>query len=267
MNAVNDVQIIIPMTGNGSRFKTAGYKLLKPFIEVHGSPMIEWVVRMFPEMERNISFLCRDKHLGTLDYMRPTLENVAPHAKLIQLDNWEKLGPVNDVLKIATEIDDRAPVIICYCDFYMQWDYETFIKKALHNQYDGAIPCYSGFHPHLLVEKNLYASCKTDADDFLIEIREKFTWTSDKTKSLHSPGIYYFRTGALMKKYLQALVDSGNKIGGEYYASMPYNAMVSDGLSVWCPDNVIKFCQWGTPEDLQSYLSWIEMLRRPESKS
>lgn len=267
MSAINDVQIIIPMTGNGSRFKTAGYEKLKPFITVHGIPMIEWVVRMFPGAEKNISFLCRDIHLDTLDYMRPTLESVAPHAKIERIGNWEKLGPVNDTLRAASKIKDEAPVIICYCDFYMQWDFEAFMRQVLDCGYEGAVPCYGGFHPHLLVQKNIYASCKTDDNDLLIEIKEKFSWTSDKTKSWHSPGLYYFRNGALMKHYLQALMESGNSINGEYYASMPYNTMVADGLRVWCPNMATRFCQWGTPEDLQDYLYWVETLRKAKGLS
>ena len=57
------MQIIIPMTGNGSRFVNAGYKRLKPFIKVHEIPMIHWVVKMFPGDEDKILFLCRDTHI------------------------------------------------------------------------------------------------------------------------------------------------------------------------------------------------------------
>ena len=39
------MQIIIPMTGYGSRFVAAGYKDLKPFIPIMGHPIIEWIVK------------------------------------------------------------------------------------------------------------------------------------------------------------------------------------------------------------------------------
>ena len=38
------MKIIIPMTGYGSRFAAAGYKELKPFIEVQGRPILQWIV-------------------------------------------------------------------------------------------------------------------------------------------------------------------------------------------------------------------------------
>ena len=122
------------------------------------------------------------------------------------------------------------------------------------------MPCYTGFHPHLLPEKNLYASCKTDSNDNLIEIKEKYSFEADKTKAKHSPGVYYFQSGKLLKKYCQELVDSGKCINGEYYASMPYNFMVEDGLKVWIPTDIKYFCQWGTPEDMEESVYWIDVM-------
>ena len=110
-------------------------------------------------------------------------------------------------------------------------------------------------------EKNYYASCLTDGNDDLVEIREKYSFEKNKQKSKHSPGVYYFRTGGLLKKYCKKLVESNQVINGEFYASLPYNFMVKDGLKIWVPLNVDKFCQWGTPEDLKEYLFWTEKVK------
>ena len=151
--------------------------------------------------------------------------------------------------------------IINYCDFYMSWNWEAFKKQLVERNPDGCVPCYTGFHPHLMVPKNFYASCLTDEDDNLIEIREKYSFEADKTKAKHSPGNYYFKNGAYLKKYCQALVDSGEVLNGEYYASMPYNFMVKDGLTVWVPTNIDYFCQWGTPEDMKESVYWINLMK------
>ena len=61
------MQIIIPMTGYGSRFVAAGYKDLKPFIKVANKPIIQWIVEgIYPE-EENIVFICRKEHLDRLE--------------------------------------------------------------------------------------------------------------------------------------------------------------------------------------------------------
>lgn len=64
-----------------------------------------------------------------------------------------------------------------------------------------------------------------------------------------------------MKEYCQKLVENGPTLNGEYYASLPYNYMVRDGRKVWVPVNVEKFCQWGTPEDMEEYLFYTDCVR------
>jgi len=248
------------MTGHGSRFKDAGYQKLKPFINIRGKPLIEWVLKLFTEDVDQISFICQQTHLESLVYMKPTLRKLAPNSNIYVVNDWEKKGPVNDVIQKSQFIDDNKPVIICYCDFYMHWDYNNFKQEVFKKNCDGAIPCYTGFHPHLLPPENLYASCKVDNNENLIKIREKFSWEVDRTKARHSPGLYYFRSGNIMKKYCKIMMEANDHINGEYYASLPFNYMVDDGLKVWCPINVPFFCQWGTPEDLNESLFWINLV-------
>ncbi|WP_037368204.1 NTP transferase domain-containing protein [Selenomonas ruminantium] len=256
------MKIVIPMTGYGSRFVVAGYKDLKPFIPVQGKPIIEWIVKGMYSPEDEFLFVCRQEHLDKILDMEQRLKSLAPYTEIFAIKDWVKKGPVYDVLRASERIADDEPVIINYCDFYMAWDSEKFQREAADRGCDGAVPCYTGFHPHLLPEKNLYASCRTDEQDNLVEIREKYSFEADKTKAKHSPGVYYFRMGALLKKYCQKLVDSGQTIKDEFYASMPYNFMVADGLKVWVPTEVEYFCQWGTPEDMKDYLFWTENCRR-----
>lgn len=255
------MQVVIPMTGYGSRFVAAGYKDLKPFIKVQDKPIIEWIVKGMYPGETNIIFVCRQEHLDSIDGMEEYLMKLCPTARIHAIKDWVKLGPVYDVLQASELIDDNEPAIINYCDFFMVWDYEKFKKDVADRGCEGCVPCYTGFHPHLLPEINLYASCKTDEDDNLIEIREKYSFEEDKTKAKHSPGNYYFKTGALLKKYCQKLVDSGKTLKGEYYASLPYNNMVKDGLKVWVPTEIPYFCQWGTPEDMAEFNYWVDTIK------
>lgn len=256
------MKIIIPMTGYGSRFVAAGYRDLKPFIPVQGKPILQWIVDGIFPGEKDILFICRKEHLDTIPGMKERLAKIAPTAQVYAVSDWIKKGPVYDVLRASDIIPDEEPCIINYCDFYMSWDWPTVKQQMLDRGCDGCVPCYTGFHPHLLVEKNLYASCLTDENEDLVEIREKYSFEADKTMARHSPGTYFFKSGALLKKYCQKLVDFGPALNGEYYASLPYNFMVRDGLKVWVPTNVEFFCQWGTPEDMSESVYWIETMRK-----
>ena len=277
------MNVIIPMTGYGSRFVAAGYKDLKPFIKIMDKPIIEWIVtKMYPSNVQFI-FVCRGEHLKDDPSMRERLLGLAPGAIIVAIEDWVKKGPVYDVLRAyrmlcaerdrktdggqgdsiigLQDFDTEDGFIINYCDFYMNWDYAAFAKQAKERDCDGAVPCYTGFHPNLLPEKNYYASCLTNGEDNLIEIREKYSFEKDKTKAKHSPGVYYFKNGDVMEKYCQILTEHEEcAIGGEFYASLPYNFMVRDGLKVWVPTNVKYFCQWGTPEDMQEFVYWTDLI-------
>ena len=272
------MNIIIPMTGYGSRFVAAGYRELKPFIPVMGRPIIEWIVkRMYPE-DVHFIFVCRGEHLKEDPSMKERLLALAPRADIVSIEDWVKKGPVFDVLRAyralcgtdlagvkvekgPEDMNTRDGFIINYCDFYMTWDFQDFAKKAQKRDCDGSVPCYTGFHPNLLPRKNFYASCLTDEEDNLVEIREKYSFAADKTQAKHSPGVYYFKNGGIMEKYCQILTEHEEcAINGEYYASLPYNFMVQDGLKVWVPTNVTYFCQWGTPEDLQEFVYWTDLI-------
>ncbi len=273
------MNVIIPMTGYGSRFVAAGYRELKPFIRIMDKPIIEWIVTGMYPADVNFVFVCRREHLQNDPSMRERLLRLAPRAIVVSIEDWVKKGPVYDVLRayeiLCGQADENAPgidpedgFIINYCDFYMTWDYAAFAGEVKRRGCDGAVPCYTGFHPNLLPEKNYYASCLTDADDNLLEIREKYSYEEDKTKAKHSPGVYYFRNGETLRKYCRILTEHEEcAINGEFYASLPYNFMVRDGLKVWVPTNVSYFCQWGTPEDMREFVYWTDLIRLTKTKN
>jgi NDP-sugar pyrophosphorylase family protein len=248
------MQIIIPMSGEGSRFRSVGYQDLKPMIPVFDNRrIIEFVISLFPG-EYDFLFICRQAHLDNTD-MAQVLGQLMPTGRVIGIEGAKK-GPVWAVTQAFDHIDDTKPCIVNYCDFYMRWDYQDFKQSMETSRADGGIPCYKGFHPHLLHPNNYYASCLVDQDNWMIEIREKYSFTADKTQSPQSGGTYYMRTGAILKKYYQQMLDQDINLNGEYYSSLVYNLMQADGLRTLIYDRVSHFCQWGTPEDFEEYQYW-----------
>lgn len=55
------------------------------------------------------------------------------------------------------------------------------------------------------------------------------------------------------------MMEANDVLNGEFYASLVYNYMTHN--SVWCPDNIKYFCQWGTPEDLKEFEMWMNILK------
>lgn len=245
------MQIIIPMAGQGVRFQRSGYTEPKFLIRVEGQTVIEHVIDLFPE-ESDFIFICNVDHLKQSD-IRATLKRKRPASKIVGIPP-HKSGPVVTVMAASSYIKDKDSCIVSYCDFNLYWNYQHF-KETIHNSLaEGAIVSYKGFHPHLL-GSNLYASVRTDLQGRVVEIREKHSFTANKMDSWQSAGIYYFKSGEILKKYFFQLIERNITCNGEYYVSLVYNLMADDHLkSIVYP--IEYFCQWGTPEDLEEYLYW-----------
>jgi len=248
---MKDIQLIIPMSGMGKRFVEAGYDRPKPLIEVDGKPMIEHVINLFPGVEE-ISFICNTKHLNETD-MRSVLLKIKPNAKIYEVDFGEKKGPVDVVYHIADYIDDNKKAIVSYCDYGTYWDFNKFLNETAVTDVDGCIVCYTGFHPHMLGSDN-YAFAKV-VDNKVVQVKEKQPFTSNKMNEYASNGTYYFKSGRILKKYFQSLLNTENTINGEYYVSLVYNHLINDGLNVSVFE-IENMLQWGTPYDLEIYKGW-----------
>ena len=242
------------MSGIGERFIDSGYTNPKPLIEVDGKPMIQHVVNLFRGID-DITFICNKTHLEKTN-MRKKLLELYPSCKIIEVPDGLKKGPVCAVSKIFDHINDDKEIIISYCDYGTVWDFENFLNHK--NNYDGLIPSYIGFHPHMLGTDN-YAFCKMNGE-YVSEIREKKPFTDNKMNEYASNGTYYFKSGKLVKKYFKQLIDKDININGEYYVSMVYNLLIQDGLRVGVFE-IEKMLQWGTPYDLETYKGWSDFFK------
>jgi NDP-sugar pyrophosphorylase family protein len=243
------MQIIIPMSGTGQRFKDAGYTMLKPLIEVDGKPMIAHIVSMFPN-ETDFTFICSEDALNNSYYnISEKLKQICPTGKILSVKPSKK-GPVHAVLQVCNYISENDEVIINYCDFGWYWNYEKFLEHTRKRDADGAIPAYRHFHPHMLGLKN-YAFIRDDKQ-WMLEIQEKKPFTNNRMNEFASSGTYYFKKGSYIKKYFNLLVEKDISVNGEYYVSMVYNLLKEDGLKVSVYE-IEHMLQWGTPEDLEEY--------------
>ena len=246
----NNIQLIIPMSGIGKRFIDAGYEKTKSLIDVDGYPIIKHVVDLFPGV-KDVIFICNDIHLKQTN-MRKVLNDISPNCRIFEVANNTK-GPINAIHQIFDFIDDNKQTIVSYCDYGTYWNFENFISYVNEKNLDGAIPCYTGFHPHMLGSDN-YAFCKENNME-LIQIKEKEPFTDNKMNEYASNGTYYFKSGNLLKEYSQKLIDLDININGEYYVSLLYNLLVNDGLKVGIFE-IENMLQWGTPYDLENYKGW-----------
>lgn len=258
------------MSGFGERFRRQGYTIPKPLIEIDGLPIIGHVINLFPG-ETEFTFICNETHLASRDYdMRGILLDLCPTGRIIGIPP-HKLGPIFAVRQINDLLDPNRPIIINYCDFSCYWDWSQFKSFVLETACDGAIPAYKGFHPHSLGSTN-YAYLKEKGDGvgglaliggnpLVADIQEKKPFTDNRIEEFASSGTYYFANAKIMADSFKQVMDQDLNVGGEFYVSMAYKALLAEGKKVAIYP-LEYFMQWGTPEDVDEYCFWSSTFKR-----
>ncbi len=248
------VQVIIPMSGMGQRFIDAGYLVPKPLIMVDNKTVIEHVINLFPG-DNDFIFICNDLHLRQTN-MKPILNKICPIGKIYEVPVEGRQGPVHATSLIFNEISNTDETIVSYCDYGTMWDYDMFLKDTRARNADGAIACYRGFHPHMLGTDNYAFLKETETGSrWMSAIQEKKPFTDNRMEEYASNGTYYFKTGEIMKKYFNKLMELELKVKNEYYVSVVYNLLIEDNLTVSIFE-IEHMLQWGTPYDLEVYKNW-----------
>jgi NDP-sugar pyrophosphorylase family protein len=251
------VQIVVPMSGFGERFRRAGYTTPKPLIQVEGKPIIAHVVDLFDPLSKFIFVVnqehLEDKSLRLLDILR----GIAPASDVVAIAP-HRLGPVHACLSAIDLLEPDGEVFVNYADFSCVWNFQDFITDARKRKLHGSVPAYRGFHPHSGGSTN-YAYIQEDSLR-LQAIREKQPFTNQKTEEYASTGGYYFQSASLMIDYFKRLVLEDHSVNGEFYVSSAFDLMAKDLLDVGVYE-ISHFMQWGTPEDLDEYKYWSDTFR------
>jgi NDP-sugar pyrophosphorylase family protein len=255
------MQIVIPMSGFGERFKRAGYEVPKFLIEIEGKTIIEHVIDLFPG-ETDFTFICNRSHLEDQRFsVADTLRAACPTGRIVSIEP-HKLGPVHAVSQIVEQLDPDRPVIVNYCDFTCSWDYSDFKRFVRESACDGAIACYTGFHPHMLGSTNYgYVRVK---GEWVQEIQEKQPFTESPMDEYASSGTYYFASGLLVREYFAKTIEQKRTVNDEYYVSLVYCPLLEDGKKIAVYE-FPYFMQWGTPEDFRDYKNYSDAFRQLSS--
>lgn len=252
------MQIVIPMSGFGERFRRAGYSVPKPLVEIEGKPIIAHVIDMFPG-EDDFLFICNSEHLENPDYrMAEILRQYCPTGRVISIPP-HKLGPIHAVRQVEHLVDPSRPAVVNYCDFTCYWDWHHFKRFVAASACDGAIPAYKGFHPHTLGSTN-YAYMR-EQNGWVQDIQEKQPYTDNRMQEYASSGTYYFASGQILSDAFRATMEQGINVNGEYYVSLAYKPLLQENRAI-AVYPLQHFMQWGTPEDVAEYNGWSVAFNR-----
>lgn len=240
------LNIVIPMAGEGSRFRKAGYENPKPFIDILGKPMIKWVMENLDVPGAHYILIARKEHIDAEGKLVALLEKEFP-VTIITVDQLTQ-GTACTVLFARKNINNDVPLLIANSDQWVEFSLDNMLKDADNNNWDGSILTFT--------DKEMnpkWSFAKTNDKREVTEVKEKVA-ISDKA----TVGIYYFRKGSHFVDAAVDMIVHNERVNNEFYTCPVYNWAIKNGLRIGIYDVPASAMHGlGTPEDLELFLSWI----------
>ncbi|GIQ69353.1 hypothetical protein DUZ99_17195 [Xylanibacillus composti] len=235
------MNIVIPIAGEGRRFRHAGFRLPKVMLETAGKPMLYWALDSLQPLlaDHRVIFVClsRDLQAYSLDQ---TILDYCPHADILGLDAPTR-GQAESVWAARTILDKDEPLLIYNGDTYTKIDERSLLG---FHQDDGMIPVFRSSDP-------AFSYVLTNGDGKVVQVREKEVISAWATTGLYG----FSRTELFLAAAEKALAEQ-RKADGEYYVAPLYNDLIGQGYSFRIEP--VKLClPIGTPEQWRYFQSVI----------
>ena len=251
--------ILIPMAGEGSRFREEGYTLSKPIIPLtyrktsHRIPMVVAATLDIPKSQNaqtQILFIDRQSHKQ--DGIENTIQSFFPQAQFLTIDYLTQ-GQAATCLLAKAFINTDDDLFIGSCDSGIILDEDALLKA----QIEADVLLITHTQDETIV-RNPYGHswARLDQDGKTILSMSIKQPISDSPYHDHATtGMFWFKRGKDFINAAEAMIAKQDKSGGEYYVDQVIQYAILNGLNVQIFDG--KYLCWGTPKDYEDYENTI----------
>jgi len=238
------IQVVIPMAGEGSRFQKAGYTIPKPFIDVRGKKMIQWVIDNVSSTKHNLEFifLCREKHFENNSMSFLNSQDLS--YKIVPVKTLTE-GAACTVLLAKDVLNPELPIVIVNSDQYLEWDADSFYTSLLNPTYDGVISTF--YSPDSSDTK--WSFVELDENTRITKVAEKI-WLGPNATT----GIYGWKRASDFIVYTEQMIKKNIRVNNEFYVCPVYNEAIQDSKKIRYFE-CKKLWGLGVPNDLDYFLS------------
>lgn len=237
------INIVIPMAGEGSRFRTAGYDVPKPLIPVCGTPMIQLVIEnLRPLQDHRFIFLTRSQHQNRYG-LDDLLKQWSPDAEIVSVEQPTQ-GAACTVLLARDFIDTDQPLMLANCDQYIDYSIDEYLQRLNDDQADGLLMTMTADDPK-------WSFVGRDSYGRVNRVVEKSVISNEATV-----GIYNFRYGRDFVAAADSMISKDLRVNGEFYVAPAYNEMIADAKKLTtCNVGSEGHGMYGLgiPEDLRAF--------------
>ena len=233
-----NLNVLIPMAGAGSRFEQAGYTFPKPLIEVRKKQMIQVEVENL-NIKANYIYVVQKSHRKKYN-LDALLSLITPGCKVVETEGMTE-GAACTALLAKEHINTDAPLFFANSDQFVEWDSNEFLYKMNETNADGGIVTFEATHPK-------WSFAKINKQGLVTEVAEK-----KPISNIATVGFYYWKQGSDFVKYAEQMINKNIRVNNEFYVCPVFNQAIEDNKKIRT-FNINGMWGLGTPEDLNYYL-------------
>lgn len=257
------MRILIPMAGDGRRFKDAGYKENKAVLPMiyrrtgEECPMVVCSTRDLPGVEEdggNIAFIARGFQMrqGVDARIRKWYKD----ASFFSVEGLTE-GQACTCLIAKEFIDMDDELLIAACDNGIEYDMDGFndIKR------DSDLVVFTYRHDKRVEEDpDAFGWVRADSSNRITGVSVK-RHISDTPWNDHAiVGTFWFRKGRMFVNAAEEMMREDDRVNNEFYVDETVKHVIEAGLCARAFE-VRKFLNYGTPQDYEHYLKTLGHFR------
>ncbi|NDA62342.1 MAG: hypothetical protein EBX50_09890 [Chitinophagia bacterium] len=245
---------LIPMAGEGQRFKNAGYTTAKPLLDIDGIPMFVRAAKSLPPADEYI-FVCRKDQVDAYQ-LNITISTYFPNSKIHYIDSLTQ-GQAITCISAKELIPEEAVLNIGPSDSAMIYNHDLYDEFLLNSQ-KGALVWTIRNDQAILKNVNMYGWVAANPTNKLIEsISCKVTVSNQPQFDPAIIGCFSFKKASYFFDAVQRMIGKNDTINNEFYVDIAMNHAIALGTGVYLLD-VDEYIGWGTPADYENYLQRLK---------
>lgn len=238
------MRVIIPMAGEGRRFREAGYEVWKPLITVRRVTMLEWALW---SAEGNVTATTHECHFLTSYEVSDLVGDMGSVDKFLDMYGFVTYmyGPTEGaactVLAAAVGLPPDEPLAVMNCDQVFVADVAAIERECLARGDDGFILTFTA-------TDSKWSFVETTSEGRVLRVAEKEPISDQATV-----GFYWFRQARDLVWAIATAIHYDQRVKGEFYLAPVYNNLIRQRWATVRAVPVEWFHGLGTPEDVAAF--------------
>lgn len=254
------MNILIPMAGEGQRFKDVGYTTSKPAILTYDrkdgtqKPMVVLATLDLPgaaNPDNQLIFVDRDFH--KTDGVEAVILKHFPWAKIITVEKLTE-GQACTCLLAKEWINNDEELLIAGCDNGMDFNSEEY--ERLKRENDVIVFTYTD-NEAVLKNPNAYGWMIVDENNKITATSIKKAISDNPLKDHAVVATFWFKQGSIFVKATEKMIAENDRINNEFYVDQVVKHALDLGYQASVFD-INRYICWGTPIDYEIYQKTYE---------